>query len=164
MKISALIRQYCIRVCYRRWISMGLSYSPARGKKIDFAYRRLFVNLRTKVHIKHSGATRLVIVCATRNGLTGIDCQIRVGWRDGMWDLTTNWIRPVLLNAISPRLIVLAKLLCYELRWTMTSDSNGEIWISMVRIADHLSSKFNLRAWLNKSDDIMSRFFSGIKW
>jgi len=55
-----------------------------------------------------------------------------------------GWIRLVLLNAFSPRLIVLAKLLCYKLRWAMTSDLNGEIWISTICIADGLSSKLEI--------------------
>lgn len=50
-----------------------------KRKEDRFSHRRLLVNLRTKVRIKHSSTTRLVIVCAARNGLTGIDCQIRVG-------------------------------------------------------------------------------------
>lgn len=40
-----------------------------------------------------------------------------------MRDLTTVEFRPALVNAISLRLIVLAKLICYELRWAMTNSS-----------------------------------------
>jgi len=152
-----LIRQCCIRVCYRRRISTGLVSTQCKRKEDRFSHCRLLVNLRTKVRIKHSSATRSVIVCTARNGLTGIDCQIRDTSRmkERYARSDDGWIRPVLLNAISPRLIVLAKLLCYELRWAMTSDSNGEIWISTVRTTDRLSSKLDLRAWLNKSDDII---------
>lgn len=165
MKISALIRQYCIRVCYRPLNFNGALAIRRRKRKEDrFCLPPLTREFANKGPYK-----------TFRRNEIG-DCVCHAEWinRNRLSDTSRmrgryvrsddDWIRPVLLNAISPRLIVLAKLLCYELRWTMTSDSNGEIWISMVRIVDHLSSKFDLRARLNKSGDIISRFFSGIKW